>query len=334
MSNLLPNRRKRRVVPVRNETHTVPSSGWELYNLRTENIDQELIKEWNDNLTNLLIFEDDETQSKRLQAALYSAILAGFVIESMKKLEEDPQETTRDLLIYLVNQTSNAAWNQTVERFVTTPFSPENHAVVWIIRYDSGLLRKKAQDRAATRQYRWEGIQRWRLPEMIGLLPLLLYLSFSLFFAGLVLWLFHVNKFVFWTTLSIFCLGILFYLGTTTLAVIFNHAPFDTPLSDGLSRLIIRKRQEDRERDAVSNDTDLEILLSLVKWYVSPDSTEPQEEGSELFRQVKGLIALDPLRQGQSKEGEASKDVVHERERWETQALRARSNFVHLKYVN
>ncbi|PVF91847.1 hypothetical protein CPB86DRAFT_820157 [Serendipita vermifera] len=108
---------------------------------------------------------------------------------------------------------------------------------------------------------------------MIGLLPLLLYLSFSLFFAGLVLWLFHVNKFVFWTTLSIFCLGILFYLGTTTLAVIFNDAPFDTPLSDGLSRLIIRKRQEDRERDAVSNDTDLEIRvlmdqLDTLEWRI------------------------------------------------------------------
>ncbi|KAG8757072.1 hypothetical protein FRC14_002405 [Serendipita sp. 396] len=251
------------------------NNGWELYNFRTGNIDQELIKEWNDNLSNLLIF-----------AALYSAILAAFVIESMKKLEEDPQETARDLLMYIANQTFNAARNRTLDQYEPTHFSPEKYIIIingllfaslslglvvglvaiiilqWIIRYDSGLLRKNAKDRATTRQYRLEAMEYWQLPRIIALLPILLYASFTLFFSGLLSWLWHINQRVFWAALVIFCIGLSFYLGTTVLAVIWNSAPFDTPVSDGLGALFTES-QEEREKDAILKDENLEVRTLL-----------------------------------------------------------------------
>ncbi|PVF97758.1 hypothetical protein CPB86DRAFT_734360, partial [Serendipita vermifera] len=60
---------------------------WEIYNHKALEVDREMIKDWNDSLNTLLIF-----------TALYSAVLTAFIIESMKLLEEDPAETTRDIL--------------------------------------------------------------------------------------------------------------------------------------------------------------------------------------------------------------------------------------------
>ncbi|KAG8775372.1 hypothetical protein FRC20_000645 [Serendipita sp. 405] len=285
--------RKSVVVEDLGESHRIQNrgnNGWELYNFRTGNIDQELIKEWNDNLSNLLIF-----------AALYSAILSAFVIESMRKLEEDPQETSRDLLMYIANQTFNASRNRTLDQYEPIHFSPEKYVIIingllfaslslglvvgliaiiilqWIIRYDSGLLRKNAKDRATTRQYRSEAIEDWQLPRIIALLPILLYASFTLFFSGLLYWLWHINQRVFLVTLVIFCIGLAFYLGTTVLAVIWNSAPFDTPVSDGLSALF-DKSQEEREKDAILNDRNLEVRTLLdqlesteIKHHFLPD---------------------------------------------------------------
>jgi hypothetical protein len=79
--------------------------------------------------------------------------------------------------------------------------------------------------------------------ELIASLPLLLYLSVVLFFAGLIQWTLILNSTVGYIVISGAATALLFYIVSTFLAVVFDSAPFITPLSrwihSGSHRLFI-----------------------------------------------------------------------------------------------
>ncbi|KIM25644.1 hypothetical protein M408DRAFT_73944, partial [Serendipita vermifera MAFF 305830] len=90
------------------------TTAWEIYNDRASTYDREMIKDWNESLNTLLIF-----------AALYSAVLTAFIIESMKLLQEDVTETTRDILLVITRQLANTS----AEPFKPEPFVAPDYAV-------------------------------------------------------------------------------------------------------------------------------------------------------------------------------------------------------------
>jgi hypothetical protein len=106
-------------------------------------------------------------------------------------------------------------------------------ALQWVADYDAAITRggSSPEDRAKRRQFRYAGVILWKMNEIIAALPLLLYFSVMIFFAGLVLWMWDTNRAVGVVVATGTALAVLFYVASTMIAVAFVSAPFRTPLS-------------------------------------------------------------------------------------------------------
>src|SRR5258706_7643562 len=152
--------------------------------------------------------------------------------------------------------------NSTLEPYVPAEFSPPQHIVVvnvlfyaslgvmllaafiamliksWVREFDRGLqAMSPPEQRAKTREFRFLGMERWKLPEMVVMLPLLIQISLVLFFIGLIVFLFHISTPAFGVTTAIFGVGILYHAITTSISVLVTSSPFRSPLSRTLFTL-------------------------------------------------------------------------------------------------
>jgi len=108
--------------------------------------------------------------------------------------------------------------NSSLGPYVPADFSPPQHIVVvnvlffaslgvmilaafiamliksWVREFDRGLRAMSiSEQRAKTREFRFLGMEQWKLPEMVAVPPLLVQISLLLFAVGLVLFLFHIS---------------------------------------------------------------------------------------------------------------------------------------------
>ena len=106
-------------------------------------------------------------------------------------------------------------------------------ALQWVADYDAVISRggSSPAERAKRRQFQFSGIEKWKMGEIIGSLPLLLYCSVGLFFLGLIVWMWDVQPIVAYVIIGGAALAALFYFSSTIIAVFFVSAPFRTPLS-------------------------------------------------------------------------------------------------------
>ena len=108
----------------------------------------------------------------------------------------------------------------------------------WVREFDHGLGGMSLpEQRAKTREFRYLGMEHWKLPGMVAILPLLIQLSLLLFSIGLVHFLFYVSKPSFGVTMSIFGVGVAYYAGTTSISVFVTSSPFHSPLSRALGKV-------------------------------------------------------------------------------------------------
>jgi hypothetical protein len=193
-----------------------------------------------------------------VQAALFAGFLSAFLIELLGRLEPDPMNIIQDVLIYQTQMMRNSSLGP----YVPADFSPPDHIVVvnalfyaslgvmilaafiamliksWVREFDRGLRAMSLpEQRAKTREFRYLGMERWKLPEMVGVLPLLIQISLLLFAIGLVLFLFHISKPSFGVTTAIFGIGVLYYSITTSISVFVTSSPFHSPLSRNLGKV-------------------------------------------------------------------------------------------------
>ncbi|PVF91043.1 hypothetical protein CPB86DRAFT_452853 [Serendipita vermifera] len=172
----------------------------------------------------------------------------------MKLLQEDPAETTRDILFAISNQLAN----NSIPAFQRIEYETPEYAVVvngplftslscsliaallavlalqWVANYDMGLNTSSAHKRALQRHLRWMGIERWKMGEIIASLPLLIFVSLFLFFIGIADWLWHVNRAISGIVIGGIGIGCLVYTITNLISIIILDAPFRTPVSKGL----------------------------------------------------------------------------------------------------
>ncbi|KIM19696.1 hypothetical protein M408DRAFT_182846 [Serendipita vermifera MAFF 305830] len=220
-------------------------TAWDLYNDEARKVDNELVKDWRDSLNSLLVF-----------AAIFAAVLTAFIIESMKLLEPDQTEVLVDIALLYLNNAGNIS--NTV--FARPEFTPDVTAISincllfgslgaslvaalasvvalqWVADYDSATSRGGAlpEDRAKRRQFRYAGVVSWKMGEIIASLPLLLYSSVVLFWAGAIQWTSTLYPTVGYIVAGGTAAAVLFYLFTTFLASVYVSAPFRTPLSRGV----------------------------------------------------------------------------------------------------
>ncbi|KIM20694.1 hypothetical protein M408DRAFT_30152 [Serendipita vermifera MAFF 305830] len=176
--------------------HTV----WDVHNNEAMKVDNELVKDWKESLNSLLLF-----------AAIFAAVLTAFIIESKKLLEPDQTQ----ILVGMVALYFNNIGNLSNTSFAQSDFVPSHEAVVincllfaslgtslcaalvsvmalqWVMDYDAAITRggPSPEDRAKRRQFRYAGVLNWKMGEVIAALPLLLYSSVVLFWAGVVQWM-------------------------------------------------------------------------------------------------------------------------------------------------
>jgi len=187
--------------------------------------------------------------------------MSAFLIELLGRLEQDPMDIIQDVLIYQTQMMRNS----TLGPYVPPDFSPPEHIVIvnalfyaslgvmilaafiamliksWVREFDRGLRAMSLpEQRAKTREFRYLGMERWKLPEMVSILPLLIQISILLFSIGLILFLFHISKPSFGVTTAIFGIGILYYVMTTSISVIVTSSPFHSPLSRTLATVYRR----------------------------------------------------------------------------------------------
>jgi hypothetical protein len=195
------------------------------------------------------------------QAALFAGFLSTFLIELLGRLEQDPIDIIQDVLIYQTLMMRNSS----LGAYVPPDFSPPKHIVIvnalfyaslgvmllaafiamliksWVREFDRGLRAMSLpEQRAKTREFRFLGMERWKLPEMVGILPLLIQLSLLLFSVGLVIFLFPISTPSFGVTMAIFGIGVLYYGTTTSISVFVTSSPFHSPLSRTLATVYRR----------------------------------------------------------------------------------------------
>ncbi|KAL1683436.1 hypothetical protein EV122DRAFT_202022, partial [Schizophyllum commune] len=223
---------------------------WSAYNDEAQIADADMMKGLNGTLDVLLVF-----------AGLFSAVVTTFVAQSSQSLSPDYLQVTASL-VYELTRIQRAVASGTPVSDV--PFSqinfdkPGTYArtdlwvnVLWLTSLTLSLLTSlisvlakqwiqqfnsiaggTPRDRAYTRQYRLWAFERWKVPIIIGALPLLLTIALLLFLAGLSVYVVPMNFRLSCVIIAFSAATFLFCAVTTALPIVAPHCPYKTPVSD------------------------------------------------------------------------------------------------------
>ncbi|KAJ6458835.1 hypothetical protein C8R47DRAFT_924563, partial [Mycena vitilis] len=219
---------------------------WAVYVSEAEKYDKALVESWKSDMEGLLIF-----------AALFSAILAAFIIESYKTLNIDSGDLTVELLNQIFERLeASANGSSTNPRLPSAPFTPAATSLVcnalWFISLGLSLacaliatliqqwareflhkadMRSAPVIRAHIFSYLYYGMKRFHMHTVVELIPLLLHTSLLLFFCGLVAFLIPVSiAMAAIASIILFAVAVV-YSTLTLLPLRYLDCPYRTPLS-------------------------------------------------------------------------------------------------------
>ncbi|KAJ7085058.1 hypothetical protein C8R44DRAFT_721738, partial [Mycena epipterygia] len=216
---------------------------WAVYIDEAEKYDKALVESWRSDMEGLLIF-----------AALFSAIVTAFIIESYKTLNSDSSTLTVQLLSQISQQLAAAANGSTFNIPQTIPFTPPATSVVcnvfWFISLGlslgcalvATLVEQWAREflhrtdmqsapliRARMFSYLYYGLRRFHMHSMVEIIPLLLHASLLFFFSGLVAFLIPVNLTMTWIAAALLSIMAAVYVVLTLLPLRYLDCPYRTP---------------------------------------------------------------------------------------------------------
>ncbi|KAF8199323.1 hypothetical protein K438DRAFT_1717594 [Mycena galopus ATCC 62051] len=219
---------------------------WAIYASEAEKYDKSLVESWKSDMDGLLIF-----------AALFSAILTAFIIESYGSLNANSGDLTVHFLEQISHQLAASANGTTIEAppfpSFMAPLSSRICNALWFISLGLSLacaliatfVQQWARDflhkadmrsapiiRARIFSYLYYGLKRFQMPTVVEIIPLLLHGSLFLFFCGLVAFLVPVD--IAMSIIAAIILGIvvLVYCILTLLPLCYLDCPYQTPLSE------------------------------------------------------------------------------------------------------
>ena len=236
---------------------------WEYYNEIAAVEDNIREGEWRDLADTILVFVRMSNLYNPsllicLQDGLFAAFLSAFLVFTIPQLQPNSTDGTMDVLIHISQQLSNS----------TTPaYSPPEFVVPpsivavnvlfflslalvlmdaflamlvkgWLQEFDrSWRQHTVARLRAHEREQRFQGLQRWKLADLVALLPFLIQTSLLFFCIGLIVLLFPIHLISAILSSIALVAGFTFYAFTTYVSVIDDYAPFSSPVSRGLRTL-------------------------------------------------------------------------------------------------
>ncbi|KAL1671473.1 hypothetical protein EV122DRAFT_226519 [Schizophyllum commune] len=210
--------------------------------------DAELVDGWRDTLDVLLVF-----------AGLFSAVVTTFVVQSSQALQPDYAQISVSLLAEMLAMQRAWASGSSIDNVprsslaldavsasaldywcnglwyisLSLSMSAALMAVLvkqWILAYNSNVSGTPKQQ-ALARQFRLIGVERWNVPLIVGLLPMLLHISLLLFFVGLSLYVFTLDSAIAWIIVALAIAVYLLYLVANILPMFDSQCPYKTPLS-------------------------------------------------------------------------------------------------------
>ncbi|KNZ72017.1 Putative ankyrin repeat protein [Termitomyces sp. J132] len=230
---------------------------WNVYLDEAENYDADVIQGYQNIMDGLLVF-----------ASLFSAVVTTFVAQTSQALQSDNTQNLVSILLE-TNQLLRAAGNSTnlnavppaalgcgrptdistVDQWVnglfftslTLSLSTALLTVLaqqWIQVYTSAVS-GGARTRALIRHFRFQGLVKWRLGDVIESLPIILHTSVAIFLVGLALYVSQFSFPICGVVAFITTLTFLFYLGTSMIPAIFVDCPYRLPFLFPLAQLIV-----------------------------------------------------------------------------------------------
>ncbi|KAH8831966.1 hypothetical protein DL96DRAFT_1812717 [Flagelloscypha sp. PMI_526] len=229
---------------------------WMIYNDQAEIYDDDVMRALRDSIDSLLVF-----------AALFSAIVTAFVVQTGSNLEPDHTQIATYLLAeqnLLLRANGNAT---AVESIPQSRYSPDaltrSHMDIivnvlffvslalslsgalfsvlvkqWLMAYSSKVLGTPKQV-ALVRNFRFIGLQKWKLQEFVGFLPFLLHASLGLFAAGLLVYISQRDMTVFYASVGIFGLTGIIYMASLLIPPFFPNCPYHIGLLDASVRSLV-----------------------------------------------------------------------------------------------
>ncbi|KAJ7595586.1 ankyrin repeat-containing domain protein [Mycena floridula] len=216
---------------------------WKVYLDESESYDDDMLRSFRDTIDALLVF-----------AALFSGVVTTLLVQTSQAFQPDYAFITTLLLTEQI-QLLPAAGNISVIN--TVPQAPVNQQLgagtnidIWInalfiaslslslatallsvlikqwLQAYSSVTQGSAMQRALIRQFRITGIEKWKVPEIIGVLPLILHASLAAFFVGLALFVRQLNHSFLWIVVSIGTITFSAYLGSIILPAIWIQCPY------------------------------------------------------------------------------------------------------------
>ncbi|TBU22726.1 hypothetical protein BD311DRAFT_869248 [Dichomitus squalens] len=211
----------------------------------------EMVKRWNEEIDNLLVY-----------AGLFSSILTAFNVQSYLLLQPATPDPTLAVLQQISLQLNSFSVNppgtlvnstHPVTAFAPVPMAPvETWAVwlnslwfsalicslssasvgilvkQWLHEYEAGISGDSSEF-ARLRQYRLNRLEKWHLAEIVAVLPVLLQISLFLFFAGLLILLWHYHSTVAIVASVLVGVVTFFVVATTVMPTIWYDCCYLSP---------------------------------------------------------------------------------------------------------
>jgi Family of unknown function (DUF6535) len=106
----------------------------------------------------------------------------------------------------------------------------------WARRYQRlAYPRYSSHKQARVRAFYADGVEKFHIQKLVELLPALLHISLSLFFSGLAVYLFNVNRSIFKAVIAWIGLCGILYSCLTILPILRKNSPYSAPLSESVS---------------------------------------------------------------------------------------------------
>ncbi|KAI8978180.1 hypothetical protein BD414DRAFT_422167 [Trametes punicea] len=230
------------------------------------------VKEYSDEMTRKW---SQEIDTHLVFAGLLSAILTAFNVQSYQLLQPpapavDPvlgalQQISAQLSSFSINpqfmNSTHPPFQQT-DSTATSSLPPQTSAIwlnalwfsslvtslssaslgimvkQWLNEYNSGISSGTSREAARIRQYRLNNLKKWRVAEVVTMIPILLQLSLALFLAGLLVLLWSLHHAVAAPATALIILLALWTFGTILLPIFKTGCAYVSPQALALYSLL------------------------------------------------------------------------------------------------
>ncbi|KAG6829869.1 hypothetical protein H0H92_003213 [Tricholoma furcatifolium] len=315
---------------------------WSIYVTEAEQYDTNITETWKANMDSTLIFVSticlhlvsNVKLVSELQAGLFSATVTAFIIDSYKLLETDSGVGTEELLtqilaLQIVAASLNTSAVQLPTTLPTTTSEPSASAILinvlwflsltcslaaalcvtlvqqWIRDYLQRIQQtNQPQKRATIRGILFAGSVKWKMNDVVEVIPTLLHLSLFLFFAGLCTFLWKISMATALAVIAVVFCFLTFY-GVATIAPLLDPTtPYETPFSSLLWHILQRRSSVEigsvkpdpkslsEAREGLASppfDVPLHNKTQAVAWVY--DRTTDDREMQELVHSIPGLLS-------------------------------------------